>query len=153
MVVSAAVAVINPDDLRNMDGTLRTALTLWSCRNGPVPYNTWQSIFFALLRRADIDDDEAPDGESASMRQARIQAMHREIQRQMHGPDHIAAGYLNAAAGEGSARGAPEEERTGIRTALRTFPRPITLPGAERDVLTGGIPGAPREDKENCHIC
>ena len=40
-------ATINPEDLRDGDGTLSLALQLWSSRNSPVQYNKWQSVFFA----------------------------------------------------------------------------------------------------------
>ncbi len=50
---------INPEDLRDGDGTLRRGLELWSCRNGPVRNNQWQSVFFALIREHGLTDEEA----------------------------------------------------------------------------------------------
>ena len=49
MAMSGQVA-INPEDLRDGDGTMRRALELWSARKGPVVYNQWQSVYFAIIR-------------------------------------------------------------------------------------------------------
>ena len=65
------VGIVDPDDLRDGNGTLRRALELWSCRNGPVQYNTWQSVFFAMIREHGIIDTEAVPDESKSERQLR----------------------------------------------------------------------------------
>ena len=52
---------VNPEDLRDGNGTLRRALELWICRHGPIQYNQWQSLYFALLRNGRTDE-EAPEG-------------------------------------------------------------------------------------------
>ncbi len=55
---------IDPDDLQNGDGTLRLAMKLWCAKHGPVQYNAWQLVFFALMRDHGYVDLEAPEGES-----------------------------------------------------------------------------------------
>ena len=71
---------INPEDLRGGNGTMRRALELWSCRHGPVQYNQWQSVYFALIREHGYVDEEAAVGELPSTRQGRIRGMFHEIQ-------------------------------------------------------------------------
>ena len=79
---------VNPEDLRGGDGTMRRALELWSCRHGPVRYNQWQSVFFALIREHGVKDEGAVKKEPPSDKQARIRALYSEIQEATHGPDH-----------------------------------------------------------------
>ena len=93
-MASSERATINPEDLRDGDGTLRRALELWSCRNGPVQYNQWQSVFFALVREYGVRDEEAFSGETQPEKQQRIREMFNEIQESLHGPDHLAAALL-----------------------------------------------------------
>ena len=97
--------VVNPDDLRDGDGTLRRALELWSCRNGAVQYNQWQSVFFAMQREHKIVDTEAYPGETQSERQKIISELHKEIQEQNYGPDHLAMALLRQRAEQGAIGG------------------------------------------------
>ena len=90
VMASSGRVVINPEDLRDGNGTLRRALELWSCRNGPVRYNEWQSVFFQLAKRADLSDEDAPEDESLSVKQRRVRELFNEIQEACHGPDHMA---------------------------------------------------------------
>ena len=87
-------AHINPEDLRDGNGTLRRALELWICRHGPIQYNQWQSLYFSLIREHNYKDEDAFPLESASARQQRIRAMFSEIQEAIHGPDHLAAALI-----------------------------------------------------------
>ncbi len=100
---------VNPEHLLGGDGkpatTLQMAMTVWSRKNGPVTYNKWQSLYFALIR---MDyKDELP----AEMRtvppqagqQARIRQLYNDIQREVHGSDYLALSYVKAGAGVGSA--------------------------------------------------
>ena len=93
-MASSERIIVNPEHLRDGNGTLRRALELWSCRNGPVQYNQWQSVFFALIMEHGMEDEEALPGESQSGRQKRIRGMHQEIQEALHGPDHLAVVLL-----------------------------------------------------------
>ena len=97
MALSGRV-IINPEDLRDGDGTLRRALELWSCRNGPVQYNKWQSVYFALIRDYGYADEETSMGEDPVLLQTRIRRMYREIQESIHGPDYRAEALLSARA-------------------------------------------------------
>ena len=97
-MASSGRVVVNPEDLRGGDGTIRRALELWSCRNGPIRYNEWQSLFFGLIREHGFEDDEAPSGESKAARGLRIRVMYNEIQEEFHGPDHLAASVVLEAA-------------------------------------------------------
>ena len=85
---------INPDHIKDGDGTVRRALELWSCRYGPVGYNLWQSAYFALIRDHAINDVEAAPGESQQVKHQRIRAMFNEIQEAIHGPDYLAQAVL-----------------------------------------------------------
>ena len=82
--------VVNPDHIQDHDGTVRGALQLWSCRNGPVQYNPWQSVYFALIRDHKIKDEGALLGETYADRASRVRKMYLEIQESLHGPDHMA---------------------------------------------------------------
>ena len=94
MALSGKVT-INPEHLQGGNGTLHRALELWSCRNGPVQYNTWQSVFFGLIRDHGYKDEGAVDGETSSQRQKRIRTEYNEIHLSIHGPDYLAAALLS----------------------------------------------------------
>ena len=83
---------LNPDDIQDHDGTMSNALQLWSARNGPVDYNTWQGAYFAIRRHdgGRIVDTEAAVNEEMGLLQARIRRMYREIQEELHGPGWMA---------------------------------------------------------------
>ena len=68
--MSVEKVTINPEDLRDSDGTLFSTLQFWSCWNGPVIYNPWQSMYFALLREYGMVDEECPAGENMSSKRA-----------------------------------------------------------------------------------
>ena len=85
MALSERVAV-NPDHLRGNDGTVRNAMMVWSARNGPVLYNPWQSLFFALKRDFQLRDEESTPGESQQELARRIRRYYNEIQQELHGP-------------------------------------------------------------------
>ena len=97
-------AAVNPEDLRGTDGTVRRALELWSCRNGPVPYNAWQSVFFELIRDHDAQDEGKEPGETQAAKQKRIRKLYNEIQEELHGPDHLAEALLQKRRGEVTGR-------------------------------------------------
>ena len=98
---------IDPEHLRDGDGTVLRAMELWSARNGPVNYNYWQSIYFQLVKPPyglkDIlatssrmyDPRPVPANESAKEKQTRLQRMHEEVQFDLYGPDHRAQALRN----------------------------------------------------------
>ena len=89
---------------------MRRALELWSCRNGPVRYNQWQSVYFALLRDQHATDEGAPLNENMAERQRRIRALYLEIQEAVHGPDHLAQSLLaRSSSRRGNEQGAEPE--------------------------------------------
>ena len=45
-MASSDAVIVNPEHLDGGDGTLEMALLLWLSRNGPIVYNTFQSLFF-----------------------------------------------------------------------------------------------------------
>jgi len=95
--------VINPEHVRDSDGTVRNVLTLWSCRaDCAVQYNAFQAAYFALIRELGFSDEGAVEEENAAARQTRIRAMYQEIQTELWGPDFRA----QAALASGSAVGA-----------------------------------------------
>ena len=98
-MASTGRVIINPEHLIGGDGTLRQALSLWSARNGPVTYNTWQSVRFGLCRDHAFTDEEAPVGETPAARQTRMRRQFREIEEELHGPDHLAAAIVGGGAG------------------------------------------------------
>ena len=89
-MTSIESVVVNPDHLYGADNTVKMALQFWSSRNDPVTYNTWQSLYFQLLR-AGYEDDEEEQGETPQDRQGRIKDLYKEIQTEVHGPDHQAS--------------------------------------------------------------
>ena len=93
-MASSERVVINPDHLLSGDGSLRTALWLWSSRNEPILLNKWQSLYFGLIRDHGYSDEEAAAGESAADRQVRMKRLYTEIQSEVHGQDHKAAALL-----------------------------------------------------------
>ena len=81
---------IDPEDIRGHDGTVRSAMTLWSSRNGPVLYNKWQSLYFLLSRAPyNLEDPDAPmsaDGTRKDVQKS-ISLSYVEVQENLHGPD------------------------------------------------------------------
>ena len=65
---SGQKVVINPDDLHGTDGTVLTGLRLWSSRNGPVTFQTWQSVYFGLKREFDANDEGRYDADGRMIR-------------------------------------------------------------------------------------
>ena len=90
-MASSGQVVVNPDHLDGGDGTIGMALQLWSSRNGPVVYNKWQSLYF-LFRRQGYTDADEPENQKGKA--ARIRSLYKEIQEQLHGPDHMAQAIL-----------------------------------------------------------
>ena len=76
--MASGAIVINPEHLEGGDGTMAMALQLWSCRNGPVVYNQWQSLYFAL-RRSGITDEAHPPGETQGDMQKRLRTTYKEL--------------------------------------------------------------------------
>ena len=97
--------VINPDHLEGNDGTVAMAMQLWSSRNGPVKYNMWQSLYFALCREGYVDAAE-PGQESLAERHKRIRELYYTIQEELHGPDHLAQAVKAGTAQQGDGRDA-----------------------------------------------
>ena len=99
-MASSGSVVINPDHLECGDGTVTMAMQLWSCRNEPVQYNAWQSVYFQLCKQGLTDDGAVPN-ETAADRQKRIRRMYEMLQTEAHGPDFKAEAAKLARAGEG----------------------------------------------------
>ena len=57
-MASSDKVVVNAEHIAEHGGSLKRAMELWSSRNGPVNYNTWQSLYFALLRDHGLTDEE-----------------------------------------------------------------------------------------------
>ena len=93
-MASSDKVVVNAEHIAEHGGSLKRAMELWSSRNGPVNYNTWQSLYFALLRDHGLIDEDVVAGESQSDMQKRIRARYHEIQSEVHGPDHLAQSIL-----------------------------------------------------------
>jgi len=75
------------------------ALELWSIRNGPAPYNQWQSVYNELLREHGYKDEYWVQRKQLATdlpkeRQARIRKLYNEIQAELHGPDHQVASLI-----------------------------------------------------------
>jgi hypothetical protein len=56
-MASSGNVTIDITQLREGDGSLKMALELWSIRNGPAPYNQWQSVYNELLREHGYSDE------------------------------------------------------------------------------------------------
>ena len=93
-MASSDKVVVNAEHIAEHGGSLKRAMELWSRRNGPVNDNTWQSLYFALLRDHGLIDEDVVAGEGQSDMQKRIRARYHEIQSEVHGPDHLAQSIL-----------------------------------------------------------
>ena len=87
--------VVRPEDISGNDGTVPSALRMFSARRGPVTYNPWQSAYYSLLRDFKMVDEDLSEQEvqvygPAAARQRRISKLFNEIQAELHGPDHLA---------------------------------------------------------------
>ncbi len=92
-MATAEQVVVNPDHLLGGDGTIETAMRLWSARNSPVTYNKWQSLYF-YLRKNDYSDDAKVVGETQKQLQVRLLESYQKIQEEIHGPDYSAQAQL-----------------------------------------------------------
>jgi hypothetical protein len=90
---SSERAVVTEEGVKGGDGTVLTALELWSARRGPVKFNIWQSAFFAMIKSG-LQDEGAVPGESRTEKARRIKDMYSTIQEQIHGEDHLAQAVL-----------------------------------------------------------
>lgn len=111
-MASSERVTINPEGLRDGDGTLRRALERWSCRTGPVKYNQWQSVFSTLVREYEMKDEEAPAEEARAERQKRIRDMYHGIQGRIHRLDHLAIELLRGEGGRAVVRFAEQQPQT-----------------------------------------
>ena len=80
---------ISQEDVRGHDGTLSSAATMWMCRNGPLVYNKFQSLYFGLKRMGFEDSDEVM-GETREEKQKRLKAKWNELSIDVHGSDYLA---------------------------------------------------------------
>ena len=64
MALSGRATIQQSDIIGVVDGTVRSALKCWSRRVGPVPYNDWQSVFFALIREHSLTVEGSVVGET-----------------------------------------------------------------------------------------
>ena len=104
--------VVKPEDIAGHDGTVPSALRMFSARRGPVTYNPWQSAYYALLREYKMVDEDPSDQEVqvyglATAKQRRVNALYNEIQAELHGPDHLAEACKRMAKGASEALAAP----------------------------------------------
>ena len=98
-MASSGSVTIDITHLREGDGSLKMALELWSIRNGPAPYNQWQSVYNELLREHGYKDEYWVQRKQLATdlpkeRQARIRKLYNEIQAELHGPDHQVASLI-----------------------------------------------------------
>ena len=80
---------ITQEDVRGHDGTLSSAATMWMCRNGPIVYNKFQSLYYGLLRMGFEDQDKVL-GETTKEAQSRLKMMWDELSTEVHGSDYLA---------------------------------------------------------------
>ena len=102
---------IDPAHLEGGDGTVSTALRLWSIRNPPCTYNTWQSLYFQLVRQGLQDEVSSEElaRETPAERQQRIKAMYSEMQTEAHGPEYaVLAAQQSAVRARATARAPPQ---------------------------------------------
>ena len=140
-MASSGKVVIDPEHVKDGDGTLRTALQLWCCRNGPVQFNQWQSAFFALARMPGLTDEETSAGESLSTKQKRIRDMYDEIQGAIYGSDHKAAALLKVRASTEPAIGSEVAPFQGLQE--QSLPAAGQVPGR---VAAQGLPSRVAEE-------
>jgi hypothetical protein len=119
-MASSGKVTINAEHLNDGDGTLQRALELWSCRNGPVPYNYWQSVYFGLLRDHGYNDEYYAQRPAPGPveRQARVRSLWQEIQKEQHGDDHAAAALIRVKAAGQSIGVKPSAPAPGIEATI-----------------------------------
>ena len=106
--------VIDEEHLRdNHEGTVEMGMQLWASRNRPCGYNTWQSLYFQLLRRG-LADPLKVAGESTSQLQQRLRQQYATVMENLHGPDFRAAAIVVAKA----AKPPEEAEPSGVLPAV-----------------------------------
>jgi hypothetical protein len=160
-MASSGKVVINIEDLRDGDGTLRRALELWSSRNDPVNYEQWRSLFSQLAR---MREPKSPDRkmlheiQEALLEPRKIREMFQEIQeagnhlgdsRELHGGTTTSTGTAsrrpllaqdgNTTTFTGTASRRPLLAQDGNSTASRTFWIETVRPGRIPAVLRLGI--------------
>jgi hypothetical protein len=83
-----SVAKVTEDDIVGHDGTLESAMRLWTAQYGPVTYNDWQSVYFALTKPSWPETliEEIPAGETPPQKQVRMKEMYKTIQSEVHEP-------------------------------------------------------------------
>ena len=115
---------VTQEDVRGHDGTLSSAATMWMCRNGPVVYNKFQSLYYGLLRMGFEDQDKVL-GETDKELQGRLKVMWDELSKDVHGSDYLAEAMQNVAKEKQEMR--QRKMEPSVQAALRDDGRGVGL--------------------------
>ena len=66
------------------------ALETWSIHNGPVVYQQWQSVYFALTRDHGMVYQDTYPGETKAEKAQRMKESYHSFQLQLHGDQYLA---------------------------------------------------------------
>ena len=75
------------------DGTIYSALRLWSAKNGPVVYNRWQSVYFQL-KKMGLADILLPEERGSKVLQTRLRAIYAEVHSSLYGAGYVTQAIL-----------------------------------------------------------
>jgi len=143
MALSGNVS-IDITQLREGDGSLKMALELWSIRNGPAPYNQWQSVYNELLREHGYSDEywvlkKQLSKDYPKERQARIRNLYNEIQAELHGPDHQVASLIRGRQDQARAQ---EEREAAAVMGNDGGARESGVEGSQGELMVGVTPSS-----------
>ena len=142
-MASSGSVTIDITHLQEGDGSLRMALELWSIRNGPAPYNVWQSVYYELLREHGYEDEYWAQRRQLAKdlpneRQARIRNLWNEIQAELHGPDHQVASLIRGRQDKARA----QEERASAAVGDDGGARESGVERSQGELLVGVTPSS-----------
>ena len=79
---------IAPEDIEGHDGTIESAMEVWTQRRGRINFNQWQSLYYGLKRMGLSVRDLAPDEyDSPQRRGQRIKLAYVEVQGDLPQPE------------------------------------------------------------------
>ena len=71
--MSGGKAVITKEEIEGHENSLHKAMRIWAARRGaPCMYQTWQSLYYALIREHEFVDEETVSGEGKQGVSSRI---------------------------------------------------------------------------------
>lgn len=86
--MSGGKAVITKADIEGHENSLHKAMRIWTARRGaPCMYQTWQSVYYALIREHEFVDEEAVPSEGKQGVSARIKDKYETVMLEMFGPN------------------------------------------------------------------